>query len=389
MAGSMSTTTFNDARRSVSPRAAKVAAFTLVELLVVVGIIALLVGILLPVLGKARAQANSIKCMANLRSMAQAMFTYTNENKGWIPGSAVTSGSGFYVFKPPGSWTAVVTNPDAIPPGMPIELWDYITPLSRGMGLKLRESNNPSSTARYIEQMSLPEFKCPAADGLTAVAGPGSLYSNAPPSLSPLPDLPMASYVTALGFLLNSSSNSAGRFDNVTSMSRNFGYPALPAGYSPKFNRIKNQSIKIFAADGAKYTFNGLAPTYILDPIPRNTEYFGNAGKYADWGPWFGLTSAYPQFSTTYLSTIGGGPAKGVADRRPLAYRHGKNASGAPVGSYRFNAVFYDGHVESLDDATATHPKYWLPTGTIMTDLRYIDPSVVSRWNLTPTYALP
>ena len=60
-------------------------AFTLVELLVVVGIIALLVAILLPVLGRARRQANTTTCLANLRAIGQTWNIYIAENRHHLP----------------------------------------------------------------------------------------------------------------------------------------------------------------------------------------------------------------------------------------------------------------------------------------------------------------
>jgi prepilin-type N-terminal cleavage/methylation domain-containing protein/prepilin-type processing-associated H-X9-DG protein len=60
-------------------------AFTLVELLVVIGIIALLISILLPTLGRVRDQAVTTKCLANMTQIGTAFTMYVNDNKGNMP----------------------------------------------------------------------------------------------------------------------------------------------------------------------------------------------------------------------------------------------------------------------------------------------------------------
>ena len=59
--------------------------FTLVELLVVFGILLVLMAILLPALSKAREQSRSVKCASNERQIFLAVSVYATENKGWLP----------------------------------------------------------------------------------------------------------------------------------------------------------------------------------------------------------------------------------------------------------------------------------------------------------------
>lgn len=93
-------------KRSVQP----LRGFTLVELLVVIGIIAVLISVLLPALQKARESAMNVKCSSNMRQVALALSMYIDGNKGRIPPVLVSyGGTSTQTVYPQGfSWSSAI-----------------------------------------------------------------------------------------------------------------------------------------------------------------------------------------------------------------------------------------------------------------------------------------
>lgn len=152
-------------------------AFTLIEVLVVIGIIALLTAILMPALWRARRYSQSAACLANLRSIGIAMVTYSQSNRGWLPAgpadqliyvdisSPIGSPRMTYEHQEGGSWRPSLESPWQW--GGRRAQWQY---LEDANGNPLPERLVRPLTSEIYRGASLdsktPVFRCPADDGL-------------------------------------------------------------------------------------------------------------------------------------------------------------------------------------------------------------------------------
>ena len=129
----------------------KRAAFTLVELLVVIGIIAVLIGILLPVISKARKQAVTVTCMANLRGVGQLLHIYASENKNSLP-------YGFY--RSDAVQSSSENKIDDADPNTSLYIWWSV--IRSYMRKGVNSDNGAANSANSISSRGMKGLTCPA-----------------------------------------------------------------------------------------------------------------------------------------------------------------------------------------------------------------------------------
>jgi len=310
--------------------------FTLIELLVVISIIALLISILLPALAGARRIAQRVKCLASMADIGKQFVQYGTDNNQAIPGAPTSSGA--YLLPRP-----EIGDPGpSAGYGAATQIWDFQGPIAQaaGLGFTLPDRGAPQTEVakRFNELRGY--FRC-ASNKFLSVQFSGPQAGAGP----------MVSYNTCR-YQLFVGGDRPGT-PGIEKVPSNHS-EQIPRNWGPNSNKIGVPSNKIAVADGSRYATSTISPDYDLSVRA------GFGGAFSD-------TGAHSSFSRSWDRAWANGSRQGV-DARFYSYRHATSepAPGAPGDAFKLNAVFHDGHAETLGDLQSSNPNLWLPQGTVL-----------------------
>jgi len=185
--------TARNVRGNTHPRSRPLGAFTLVELLVVIAVIAILAAILLPVLGEAKEKGHTVVCLNNLKQLQLAINIYADEHEDELPPAEIHPGNGGPYQE---SWAAILVNSGGLPlsrSGYYTELNDSSSVFRCPSGVSQVFSHNPLSrndpegckAFPYISESTGQKFYINGWYGLNGELGSSGKY---PFKRHPLPD---------------------------------------------------------------------------------------------------------------------------------------------------------------------------------------------------------
>ncbi len=353
----MSTRTEKRRRNQAAP------AFTLVELLVVIAIIALLVSILLPSLAAARDAAKTLLCGTQTRNIAQMQASYAADNKDWLAGSPQTSG--FDCLPPSAAYSKL--SPSRYN-GIAVQTYDFLGPLAYVSGYtgpgEVGTGPAPGQierAARFEWMRSFPMFTCPSNNITATPFNAGG---------SPVTAGRMLSYNMSTSFTAGERNVPLGSLPGSSPQNRR--------GYIPQMTRVGTPSMKVSVFEGHRFARPTEAeePDFDFDIAANYGGAFGGVGAW--WSRSAELNRNRAPGEAGRLA-FAANPAM-FNDFRRFAFRHGgrtgpKDTKETPAIG---NVAFFDGSVRQMNDAEATNPDMWFPTGTTWTQ-------ALETWNYTRT----
>jgi prepilin-type N-terminal cleavage/methylation domain-containing protein/prepilin-type processing-associated H-X9-DG protein len=270
--------------------------FTLVELLVVIGIIAVLIGILLPSLQAARRQANSIKCMSSLREIGNAFHMYAANNNGAWPLARHSP------------TTTLAASPIY---GVTFRWQDRLVPYIAGMNANSMVDLNSNSTINpdalnRLRQTVL--WGCP--DWRKNIEGDALLIDDnfrSGYSMNPYTQMPDVTGPEGRAYIDNTGTNYKGRYFKVTQWTK--------------------PTDRLLIADG------------IQDFLQCGLRSKGALTRAARWAPFQNAMTTDLQLTHIWFDTVRHGPSSATDEtRKQDPYMNKK----------WINALFCDGHVQSV-----------------------------------------
>lgn len=319
--------------RKLGSRSVARPAFTLVELLVVIGIIAVLIGILLPSLSRARASAQQVKCAASLQQIGLGFQMYANEFNGACPPAKLNVTDSTYTI-----------GDDAFAKGANIMWYNFIAPEVNAANMGVANSSSTAGTVSSGYQASQSRKRnvlwgCPTFEGYSRYAsraGDDVNETHTGYGMNAYPKFGDDQAYDPTGAVGGSENNGGSKAPDVNQISMTGG--AVKSGNWFKMNAYTRAADKGLVADCSVWFYESLS-VQTKTPLP-NVARQSAAAPSVIWGSDPGETTVALFRHGSNPNTVGSGTG--------TMY----DSSG---GKIAYNILYCDGHVSESSTAAEAY----------------------------------